>query len=79
MSATKFQSAVFIDSYEREAVRPHVYVKGGDYVPDRVAEAQLVKTLGIEFRTLTHRPGTSSTGVIERVREAFMSGGKHGT
>lgn len=62
-----------------EAVRPHVYVKGGDYVPDRVAEAQLVKTLGIEFRTLTHRPGTSSTGVIERVREAFMSGGKHGT
>lgn len=25
ISATKFQSAVFIDSYEREAVRPHVF------------------------------------------------------
>jgi uncharacterized protein (DUF1800 family) len=25
VSATKFQSAVFIDSYEREAVRPHVF------------------------------------------------------
>lgn len=59
-----------------EAVHPHVYVKGGDYSPDKVAEAQLVKRLGIEFRTLTHRPGTSSTGVIERVRETFMSGGQ---
>lgn len=25
VSATKFQSAVFVDSYEREAVRPHVF------------------------------------------------------
>ena len=59
-----------------EAVHPHIYVKGGDYAPDKVAEAQLVKRLGIDFRTLTHRPGTSSTGVIERVRETFMSGGQ---
>jgi D-beta-D-heptose 7-phosphate kinase/D-beta-D-heptose 1-phosphate adenosyltransferase len=51
-----------------EAIRPDLYVKGGDYHPDTVPEAPLVRRLGGEVRTLTYLPDRSTSAVIERIR-----------
>ena len=50
------------------AVLPDIFVKGGDYSPEEIAESSLVKSLGIEMKILSHRPGVSTTSVVERVR-----------
>ncbi|MFO0827006.1 MAG: PfkB family carbohydrate kinase [Phycisphaerales bacterium] len=51
------------------AVHPDVYVKGGDYRPEQVAEHELVRELGIEMRLLAHRPGLGSSSIVERIRK----------
>ncbi|GAA3759831.1 hypothetical protein GCM10022225_51660 [Plantactinospora mayteni] len=51
-----------------EAVRPDVYVKGGDYPPDMVPEAPLVRRLGGQVRTLGYVPDKSTSAVIDRIR-----------
>jgi D-beta-D-heptose 7-phosphate kinase / D-beta-D-heptose 1-phosphate adenosyltransferase len=51
-----------------EAVRPDVYVKGGDYPPEMVPEAPLVRRLGGEVRTLGYVPDRSTSAIIERIR-----------
>ncbi|WP_230394325.1 D-glycero-beta-D-manno-heptose 1-phosphate adenylyltransferase [Plantactinospora alkalitolerans] len=51
-----------------EAVRPDLYVKGGDYPPEMVPEAPLVRRLGGEVRTLGYVPDRSTSAVIERIR-----------
>ncbi len=51
------------------AVQPDIYVKGGDYRPEEINEHDLVTELGIELRVLGHRPGLSSTSVIERMAD----------
>ena len=51
------------------AVMPDVYVKGGDYRPEEINEHDLVTELGIELQVLGHRPGLSSTSVIERMTQ----------
>ena len=53
-----------------EAVRPAIYVKGGDYTlatldPEEVAA---LKKVGAEIKTLPLVPGKSTTGLIERLR-----------
>lgn len=56
------------------AIRPDIYVKGGDYSAQEVTESTLVKSLGIEMRILVHRPGVSTTSVVERVRARCTDG-----
>lgn len=51
-----------------EAVRPDVYVKGGDYPPEMVPEAPLVRRLGGDVRTLGYVPDRSTSAIIERIR-----------
>jgi D-beta-D-heptose 7-phosphate kinase/D-beta-D-heptose 1-phosphate adenosyltransferase len=51
------------------AVRPHVFVKGGDYTLDRMPEAEVVRALGGEVRILPYVRDRSTTSVIERVRD----------
>jgi rfaE bifunctional protein nucleotidyltransferase chain/domain/rfaE bifunctional protein kinase chain/domain len=51
-----------------EAVRPDVYVKGGDYRPEMVPEAPLVRRLGGTVRTLGYVPDRSTSAVIGRIR-----------
>ncbi|TDB72405.1 D-glycero-beta-D-manno-heptose 1-phosphate adenylyltransferase [Micromonospora sp. KC723] len=51
-----------------EAVRPDVYVKGGDYPPDMVPEAPLVRRLGGQVRTLGYVPDRSTSAIIDRIR-----------
>jgi D-beta-D-heptose 7-phosphate kinase/D-beta-D-heptose 1-phosphate adenosyltransferase len=50
-----------------QAIVPDTYVKGGDYTAEEVAEYDLIRSLGVEMQILTHRPGLSSTNVIERM------------
>lgn len=50
------------------AIRPDVYVKGGDYQPEEIAEYGLLTELGIETRVLASRPGLGSSALIDRIR-----------
>ena len=50
------------------AVRPDVYVKGGDYRPEEIVEHDLLVELGITVRVLANRPGLGSSSVIDRIR-----------
>jgi D-beta-D-heptose 7-phosphate kinase/D-beta-D-heptose 1-phosphate adenosyltransferase len=51
------------------AVRPHVFVKGGDYTLERLPEAAVVHALGGEVRILPYVRDRSTTSLIARVRE----------
>ncbi|MFC4148841.1 D-glycero-beta-D-manno-heptose 1-phosphate adenylyltransferase [Micromonospora mangrovi] len=51
-----------------EAVQPDVYVKGGDYPPEMVPEAPLVRRLGGQVRTLGYVPDRSTSAIIDRIR-----------
>ncbi|GBF08022.1 bifunctional protein HldE [Deinococcus aerius] len=57
-----------------EALRPDVYVKGGDYTRETLPEAPLVEALGGEVRLLPYLEDRSTTGIIERVRRAYATG-----
>jgi D-beta-D-heptose 7-phosphate kinase / D-beta-D-heptose 1-phosphate adenosyltransferase len=51
-----------------EVVRPDVYVKGGDYRPELIPEAPLVRRLGGEVRVLDYLYDRSTSRIIERIR-----------
>ena len=53
-----------------EAVRPAIYVKGGDYTLESLdpEEVAALKKIGAEIKTLPLVPGKSTTGLIERMR-----------
>ncbi|MEV4626678.1 D-glycero-beta-D-manno-heptose 1-phosphate adenylyltransferase [Micromonospora sp. NPDC049523] len=57
-----------------ETVRPDVYVKGGDYPPEMVPEAPLVRRLGGQVRTLGYVPDRSTSAIIDRIRSQTVSG-----
>ena len=50
-----------------EALRPDVYVKGGDYTRATLPETELVESLGGEIRLLPYLEERSTTSVIERI------------
>ncbi|RKR89817.1 rfaE bifunctional protein nucleotidyltransferase chain/domain [Micromonospora pisi] len=57
-----------------ETVRPDVYVKGGDYPPEMVPEAPLVRRLGGQVRTLGYVPDRSTSAIIEKIRAQSTEG-----
>ncbi|WP_233559002.1 D-glycero-beta-D-manno-heptose 1-phosphate adenylyltransferase [Micromonospora radicis] len=57
-----------------EAIRPDVYVKGGDYPPELVPEAPLVQRLGGQVRTLGYVPDRSTSAIIDRIRAYGQDG-----
>jgi D-beta-D-heptose 7-phosphate kinase/D-beta-D-heptose 1-phosphate adenosyltransferase len=62
---------VFDEDSPRELislVRPDLYVKGGDYPPELIPEAELVRSLGGEVRSLDYLPDRSTSELIERIR-----------
>jgi rfaE bifunctional protein nucleotidyltransferase chain/domain len=61
-----------------EALRPDVYVKGGDYTVETLPEAPLMRRLGGEVRILRFLPGRSTSGIIERIRAAEIAGADAG-
>ncbi|HEX5370593.1 MAG TPA: D-glycero-beta-D-manno-heptose 1-phosphate adenylyltransferase [Dehalococcoidia bacterium] len=50
-----------------EAIRPDVYVKGGDYTIDTLPEAPLVRELGGEIQILPYVEDRSTTDIIRRI------------
>ena len=53
------------------AIRPDLYVKGGDYEPDQINEIDILRELRIDVRTVGWREGLSSTVVIDRFSRAY--------
>jgi D-beta-D-heptose 7-phosphate kinase/D-beta-D-heptose 1-phosphate adenosyltransferase len=51
-----------------QALRPHVFVKGGDYTRERLPEAPLVEALGGVVRILPLLEDHSTTGLIEKIQ-----------
>ena len=54
-----------------EAVRPALYVKGGDYTAENLPEAPVVRGYGGHVQILSLVAGRSSTDIIGRVRAAY--------
>jgi len=53
-------------------VRPHVFVKGGDYTLDSLPEAPVVTALGGTVQILPYVEDRSTTRIIDRVRSAGL-------
>ncbi len=51
------------------ALKPHVLVKGGDWKPDTIVGADIVKACGGEVLSLAFKTGHSTTGIIEKIRK----------
>lgn len=51
-----------------EALRPDVLVKGGDYTPDTMVGADVVREAGGRVVVVPFVDGYSTTGLIERIR-----------
>jgi rfaE bifunctional protein nucleotidyltransferase chain/domain len=60
-------------------VRPDIYVKGGDYRPELIPEAPLVRQLGGDVRVLDYVPDKSTSKIIERIRSVRSPGVSSGT
>ena len=54
-----------------EALRPAIYVKGGDYTLESLdaKEVAALKTVDAEIKTLPLVPGKSTSGLIERMQQ----------
>lgn len=50
-------------------VRPHVYVKGGDYKVEDLPEAKVARELNAETVILPYEEGYSTTNLIQRIRD----------
>jgi rfaE bifunctional protein nucleotidyltransferase chain/domain len=57
------------------AVEPDVLVKGGDWAPDRIVGADLVRARGGVVRSLRFAPGYSTTDLVERLERRLK--GRH--
>lgn len=51
-----------------EALRPDVLVKGGDYTPETVVGADVVRAAGGEVVIVPLTPGQSTTSIVQRLR-----------
>ena len=51
-----------------DALRPDLYVKGGDYAAHPPPEAARALALGGEFRLVELVPGNSTSALVERIR-----------
>jgi bifunctional ADP-heptose synthase (sugar kinase/adenylyltransferase) len=49
-------------------VRPELYVKGGDYDVESLAETALVRSWGGDARALPFVDGYSTTSLVARIR-----------
>ncbi|HEX2267109.1 MAG TPA: D-glycero-beta-D-manno-heptose 1-phosphate adenylyltransferase, partial [Actinomycetota bacterium] len=60
------------------AIKPHVFVKGGDYTKDKLPEARVVEDLGGVVHILPLVRDRSTTQIIERVRRTATLDGQVG-
>jgi rfaE bifunctional protein nucleotidyltransferase chain/domain len=55
-----------------QAVRPDLYVKGGDYDMETLEETRLLRSYGGDVRAIPFRQGYSTTSLLRRIREAQL-------
>jgi D-beta-D-heptose 7-phosphate kinase/D-beta-D-heptose 1-phosphate adenosyltransferase len=53
-----------------ELIKPHVFVKGGDYTVGMLPEAAAVEANGGAVHILPYVEDRSTTGIIDRIRAA---------
>jgi D-beta-D-heptose 7-phosphate kinase/D-beta-D-heptose 1-phosphate adenosyltransferase len=51
-----------------ERLRPHIYVKGGDYTPGMLPETPAAARVGAEVRILPYTEARSTTDILARIR-----------
>lgn len=56
-----------------EALQPEVYVKGGDYTPEMLEEAAVVRAYGGEVRIVDYVPDHSTSAMVARIRTSAES------
>jgi D-beta-D-heptose 7-phosphate kinase / D-beta-D-heptose 1-phosphate adenosyltransferase len=56
------------------ALRPDVYVKGGDYRVETLPEAPLMAELGGQVVLLPYLEGRSTSGMLRRLRDGTAPG-----
>lgn len=49
-------------------IKPHIYVKGGDYSVDQLPEAKIVVQYGGHIELIPEVPGRSSSNVIKKIK-----------
>jgi D-beta-D-heptose 7-phosphate kinase/D-beta-D-heptose 1-phosphate adenosyltransferase len=54
-------------------IRPHIYVKGGDYTPEMLPEVPLIKELGGEVKILPYVSNISTTAIVNRIYQTFVN------
>lgn len=61
-----------------DAIRPHIYTKGGDYAPESLIDEEkaLLDRLGVEIRILALVPGKSTSATLAKLGPAGEGGGK---
>ncbi|HOO38871.1 MAG TPA: D-glycero-beta-D-manno-heptose 1-phosphate adenylyltransferase [Deltaproteobacteria bacterium] len=52
-----------------DRIRPDILVKGGDWKVEDIVGSDIVKACGGEVYSLPFRPGHSTTGIINKIRE----------
>ena len=57
-----------------EAIRPDVYVKGGDYDAATLPERRIVERYGGRVMTVGYLPGHSTTAIMDRIRREAAHG-----
>jgi len=55
-----------------DAIRPNVYVKGRDYSPDSLPEADAATRIGAAIRFIPLVPHRSTTGLIELILSRYV-------
>lgn len=55
-----------------EVVKPHVYVKGGDYTLENLPEKEIINKLGIKVKFIPLVAGISTTELVKRIQNANL-------
>lgn len=56
-----------------ELLKPDLYIKAGDYSPEKLSSKQLVESYGGQVALVSFVEGRSTTGVIEKIQAAQVS------
>lgn len=51
-----------------QAIKPHIYCKGGDYTPETLPEYPTVKAYGGEVRLIDYLPNHSTSNLIQKIK-----------
>lgn len=51
-----------------KAIRPHILVKGGDWVPEKIVGREVLEEYGGRTVNVPFHEGNSTTGIIRRIR-----------